>query len=143
VKHGITKTPVWFRRNLLLRVLHCPFQLQQWVKIIRMFQNRTQASHFSLFLFSLSIWICFYLFPNRSQILERETINLKKKKKNQQLCVCVCPFWYYRRFCRLRGWSFCTIVRSIMASKIGEWCVFLVLKIGLPNRIESLKCDIY
>uniref|UniRef100_A0A2P2LV77 Squalene synthase n=1 Tax=Rhizophora mucronata TaxID=61149 RepID=A0A2P2LV77_RHIMU len=36
-------------RDLLLRVFHRHFQLQQWVKIIWVFQNCSQSPHFFLF----------------------------------------------------------------------------------------------
>ena len=45
MKHGVTERPVRLRRDLFLGVLGRIFKLQQRIKIIRMLQNRPQASH--------------------------------------------------------------------------------------------------
>lgn len=48
MQHGIAKSPMRLRRDLLLRMSSSHFQFQKRIKVIRMTQNRPQTPHFKL-----------------------------------------------------------------------------------------------
>lgn len=108
VEHGVAESPVWLRRDLLLRVPRCHFQLHQRVEVIGVFQDRTQAPHSSP-----RIGFC-SPFGNRSKTGEKAKKThwddeAQAKDRCHAVCLCIRVFV---------GGNKSSFVRSALASEM-------------------------